>query len=153
MERPVSAKSHAGSGLRSRLRWQLQRDARGDVAMTLRIRRSEEPAHTLRVETRWPVAFAVLAVALLVTMLPDRVRVFPVWAPYVLAIALIVPMAAIMLTSAPERWFRIERTILLIFFVVALLETSRRVGGRRLSTICSWDTRPRRRSAPRMSCR
>ena len=87
--------------------------------MTLRARQSEEPAHPVRVETRWPVAFAVLAVTLLLTMLPDRVRVAPVWAPYVLAIALIVPMAAIMLTSAPERWFRIERTILLIFFVVA----------------------------------
>jgi hypothetical protein len=87
--------------------------------MTLRARRSEEPAHPLRVETRWPVAFAVLAVTLLLTMLPDRVRVAPVWAPYILAIALIVPMAAIMLTSAPERWFRIERTITLIFFLVA----------------------------------
>jgi hypothetical protein len=87
--------------------------------MKLRARRSEEPAHPLRVETRWPVAFAVLAVTLLLTMLPDRVRVAPVWAPYVLAIALIVPMAAIMLTSAPERWFRIERTITLIFFLVA----------------------------------
>ena len=81
--------------------------------MTLRARRSEEPAHPLRVETRWPVAFAVLAVTLLLTTLPDRVTVAPVWAPYVLAIALI------MLTSAPERWFRIERTITLIFFVVA----------------------------------
>ena len=87
--------------------------------MKLHIRRSEEPAHPLRIETRWPAAFAVLAVTLLLTMLPDRVRVAPVWAPYVLAIALIVPMAAIMLTHAPERWFRIERTIMLIVFLVA----------------------------------
>jgi len=52
-------------------------------------------------------------------MLPDRVRVAPVWAPYVLALALIVPMAAIMLTNAPERWFRIERTSMLIAFLAA----------------------------------
>jgi len=33
MERPVSAKSPAGSGLRSRPRWRLQPDRRGDAAM------------------------------------------------------------------------------------------------------------------------
>jgi uncharacterized membrane protein len=42
-----------------------------------------------------------------------------VWAPSVLWIALVVPMAAVMLTRAKERWLRIERSITLVFVVVA----------------------------------
>jgi len=73
----------------------------------------------LRIEPRWPVAFAVLAVALLLTILPDRVRALPVWVPIVLGIVLIAPMAAVMLTRAREPWLRVERTITLVFCVVA----------------------------------
>jgi uncharacterized membrane protein len=80
--------------------------------------RFDEPAHPLRIETRWPVAFAALAVALLLTILPDRIRVLSVWAPIVFWIALVVPMAAVMLTRAQERWLRIERSITLVFVVV-----------------------------------
>ena len=77
------------------------------------------PAPPLRIEARWPVTLAVVAVALLLTMLPERVRVLPVWAPYVLGIALILPMAAVALTTVPGRWLRIERTVTLLFFVIA----------------------------------
>jgi hypothetical protein len=77
------------------------------------------PARALRIEPRWPVALAVVAVALLLTILPDRVRVLPFWAPYVLGIALFVPMAAVTLTAEPERWLRIERAVTLLFFVIA----------------------------------
>jgi hypothetical protein len=79
----------------------------------------EEPPHPLRIETRWPVVVAVSAVTLLLTLLPDRVRVLPVWAPYVPGIALIVPMVAVMLTRAQQRWLRIERTVTLVFCVIA----------------------------------
>src|SRR5437867_1640366 len=79
----------------------------------------KEPAHAFRIEPRWPVALAVLAVTFLVTMLPDRIRAFPVWAPFLVAIALIVPMAAVVLTRADARWLRVERIITLGFFVVA----------------------------------
>jgi hypothetical protein len=169
--------------------------------------------------------FAVLAVALLLTMMPDRVRVLPVWIPGVLGIVLIMPMAAVMLSRQKERWLPIERTITLVFCVAvgsgmiaglalliaemvrrsgevsvssfsrqalrygfltcsrshsctgsliaaalkpartrrdrdrtgsfrkkALPVTCRQIGGRRLSTICSLDTRPRPRSVRRMSC-
>jgi hypothetical protein len=71
----------------------------------------------LRIETRWPVIFAVFAVALLLTFLPDRIRVLPVWAPFVLGIVLIMPMAAVMLSRAKERWLSIERTMTLLFVV------------------------------------
>jgi hypothetical protein len=79
----------------------------------------KEPAHTLRIEPRWPVALAVLAVTLLLTMLPDRVRVLPVWALYTLGTVLIAPMAAVM-TRAKGPWLRIERTITLVFVMVAV---------------------------------
>ena len=78
----------------------------------------EEPAPARRIETRWPVVSTVLAVALLLTMMPDRVRLLPAWAPSVLGIALIVPMAAVMLSRAKERWLPIERTVTLIYCVV-----------------------------------
>jgi hypothetical protein len=73
----------------------------------------------LRIETRWPVAFAVLAVTLLLTMLPDRVRVLPVWALYISGMLLIVPMVAVMLTRGKEQWLRVERVITLVFCVAA----------------------------------
>ena len=77
----------------------------------------------LRIEPRWPVGVAVLAVILLLTVLPGRVRVFPIWAPYVLGIALSVPMAAVTLTRARATWLRVERTVTLLFFVIALAGT------------------------------
>jgi hypothetical protein len=83
----------------------------------------DDRRHALRIESRWPAAFAVLAVALLLTILPDRVRVLPLWAPFVLVIALIVPMVAVMLTRANARWLRIERAITLVFCVVAVSGT------------------------------
>jgi uncharacterized membrane protein len=42
-----------------------------------------------------------------------------VWVPIVLGIVLIAPMAAVMLTRAQAAWLRIERTITLVFCVVA----------------------------------
>jgi hypothetical protein len=77
------------------------------------------PAQALLIEPRWPVALAVLTAALLVYVLPDRVRMLPFWVLHVIVIALIVPMAAIMLSTAKERWLRIERTIMPLFFVFA----------------------------------
>lgn len=71
-------------------------------------------AEALRIETRWPVVAAVLAVTLLVTLLPDRIRVLPVWAPYIIAIVLVMPMAAVMLSRAKERWLPVEHTVTLV---------------------------------------
>jgi hypothetical protein len=78
------------------------------------------PAHALCLEPRWPVALAVVSVALLLLMLPERVRVFPTWVAYALVIALIVPMAAVTLTAAAKRWLRIERAVTLLFFAIAV---------------------------------
>src|SRR5262245_31194360 len=76
-----------------------------------------DKALALRIETRWPVVVAVLAVALLVTLLPDRIRVLPMWTPCALGIVLVMPMAAVMLSRAKERWLPVERTVTLVFVV------------------------------------
>ena len=77
------------------------------------------PAGLFRIEPRWPVALAILAVLFLVAVLPGRVRLFPVWFPYLLGIMLIVTATAHGLTAKKARWLRVERTIMLLFVVVA----------------------------------
>jgi uncharacterized membrane protein len=76
-------------------------------------------AQALRIEPRWPAILAVLSLLLLLAALPDRVRAFPVWAPFVFGIIQIVPMASVTLTGAAERWRRAERIIIVILFGVA----------------------------------
>jgi hypothetical protein len=78
-----------------------------------------QPAEATDIEPRWPVMVAVVAVVALLTMLPARVRVFPQWVSYVLAIALIVPMAALAFATAKAPWLRIERIVTLLFFAIA----------------------------------
>jgi hypothetical protein len=89
------------------------------LSRSLRAQRSEEPRPQLQIETRWPVVFAVLAVAFLLRVLPDRIRVLPLWAPAVLGVVLIMPMVAVMLSRAKVRWLPVERTITLVFIVAA----------------------------------
>jgi hypothetical protein len=63
-------------------------------------------AQSLRIEPRWPAVLAVLTLLFLLAALPDRVRAFPVWAPFVFGIIQIVPMAGVTLTGAAEGWRR-----------------------------------------------
>ena len=70
------------------------------------------------IEPRWPVIIAILAVLSLQALLPDRIRAFPSWVPFLLAIVLIVPMVALTLTSAKARWLRIESIVILFFFMI-----------------------------------
>ena len=116
----------------------------------------KEQTQTPRFEPRWPVALAILAVILLVVLLPERVRLFPAWVPYVIGIAFIVPMAAVGLTAEKARWLRIEHTIMLLIIVVtgvgtlatlanlidAMVRRSAEIGGVQLltSSIAVWVT-------------
>jgi len=116
----------------------------------------KEQTHTPRFEPRWPVALAILAVILLLVLLPERVRLFPAWVPYVIGIAFIVPMAAVGLTAEKARWLRIEHTIMLLIIVVtgvgtlatlanlidAMVRRSAEIGGVQLltSSIAVWVT-------------
>jgi hypothetical protein len=109
-----------------------------------------------RFEPRWPVALAILAVVLLLVLLPERVRLFPTWVPYVVGIAFIVPMAAVGLSAEKARWLRVERTIMLLIILVtgvgtlatlanligAMVRRSTEIGGVQLltSSITVWVT-------------
>jgi hypothetical protein len=114
----------------------------------------KEPAQLFRIEPRWPVVLAILAAILMVVLLPERVVLFPVWFPYVIGIALILPMAAVGLSAEKARWLRVERTIMLLFIVAmgvgtlanlaslirAMVRRSGEVGGLQLlaSSIVVW---------------
>ena len=78
----------------------------------------KEEAQAARFEPRWPVALAIVAVLFLLAVLPDRVRLFPVWFTNVIGMAVLVSIAAVGLTAAKARWLRIERTGVLLFVVV-----------------------------------
>jgi len=116
----------------------------------------EEPAQPIRIEPRWPVALAILAVVLMLALLPGRLTLFPRWFPYVIGIVVFAPMVAVKLTAAKARWLRVERTITLLFFVLmgvgtlanlanlvgAMVRRSAEIGGLQLfmSSIAVWVT-------------
>ncbi len=76
------------------------------------------PARPIRIESRWPGAFAVLAVVLLVAILPGRISLFPAWAPYVIGIVVLTPMVGAALTAGKGRWESLERRITVLFSLV-----------------------------------
>jgi hypothetical protein len=115
---------------------------------------TKEQSQSIRIEPRWPVVLAILAAILMVVLLPERVVLFPAWFPYVIGIALILPMAAVGLSAEKARWLRVERTIMLLFIVAmgvgtlanlasligAMVRRSGEVGGLQLfaSSIVVW---------------
>jgi hypothetical protein len=79
-----------------------------------------EPASARPVEARWPVVLAILSVIVLLTAMPGRIRIFPVWFPIALGALVIVPTAVCGLLPGKPVWLRIERLFMLIFFVITL---------------------------------
>jgi len=77
-----------------------------------------EPAEITHIESRWPVALVIALVGLLLTLLPDRIRVAPTWVPSVVTILIIAPMIALSLNPAKALWLRIESIVISLFFVV-----------------------------------
>jgi len=71
-----------------------------------------------RCEPRWPVGLTILAVMLLLALLPGPIRLLPMWFTYAVGGVVLVPIAAVGLTSARARWRRAERTVTLLFFAV-----------------------------------
>jgi hypothetical protein len=74
-----------------------------------------EPSHATRIEPRWPVVVAILALLFLLAALPGRIRLFPVWFPYAVGVVALAPIAAVSLASARARWLRVERTVVMLF--------------------------------------
>jgi hypothetical protein len=89
---------------------------------------TKEQSQPIRIEPRWPVVLAIFAVILMVVLLPERVVLFPAWFPYVIGIALILPMAAVGLSAKKARWLRVERTIMLLFIVAMGVGTLANLG-------------------------
>jgi hypothetical protein len=72
------------------------------------------PDPTIRDESRWPPALAILAVILLLAVLPGHVTALPVWASYVAAVAVLFPMVAVGLTAGNMLCLGIERTMIIL---------------------------------------
>jgi hypothetical protein len=79
----------------------------------------EKATQVSRFEPRWPVVLTILAVLFLLMALPGRIKLFPSWVAYTVGVAVLVPIAAVGLTAARTQWLRVERTVTLVFFVVA----------------------------------
>lgn len=85
--------------------------------------RMNAPAPLSRIEPRWPVVLAILAVLILLAALPGRIMLFPAWFPYVVGIAVLAPIAAVALAPEKARWLRVERTLTLLFSAAMVAAT------------------------------
>jgi hypothetical protein len=65
----------------------------------------------------------VLVVIILLAALPPRLRAAPSWAPFVVAIPMLVPLAGVTLTGANPRWVRVERAVTLLFCILVGVAT------------------------------
>ena len=63
----------------------------------------------------------VAGVFVILSVLPERLRVFPVWIPYLLTGGLIVPMAALARSRSSRFWLRIESIATLVILIFAAL--------------------------------
>jgi hypothetical protein len=81
------------------------------------------PAQTIRDESRWPPALAIFVVLCLLAALPGHVKVMPVWVSYLAAVAVIVPMAAVRLTSGNTLWLSIERVMIILLAAAYVANT------------------------------
>jgi hypothetical protein len=70
------------------------------------------------IEPRWPVALTIGVVLVLLMVLPDRVRLVPVWVPWLLGLSALGAMALVPLSGGKVRSRRIERWVLRLFCLV-----------------------------------
>jgi hypothetical protein len=71
-------------------------------------------------EPRWPVVLSVLVSAVMLGMLPGRIRILPQEATWVLGLIAAVPIIAVALYGAKNRqWLRLERAGIVLLFVIA----------------------------------
>jgi uncharacterized membrane protein len=74
-----------------------------------------------RFERRWPVALAIAASIAIHALLPGRIRLWPIWGPYLLGGAVLGATASVGLTRGRARWLHVERTVTLVFCVIVAL--------------------------------
>jgi hypothetical protein len=83
---------------------------------------SDNIEQILDVESRWPVALAIIAVVILQISLPDRIRLGPVWVAYIAGGLMLLPMVGVMLARAKTRWLRLERRMILLVVTVVMIQ-------------------------------
>lgn len=81
----------------------------------------KEQSPKSRIESRWPVALAIVGAIILLTVLPRTLRLAPVWLTYIVGLAVLVPMAAVGLTVGKAKWLRAERAITLLVVLYGIL--------------------------------
>src|SRR5262249_12195334 len=74
-------------------------------------------------ELRWAGILTLVIVAVLLGAMPGRLRLLPVWVPYLVAIPVLVPMLVVTTIGPTPRLLRIERVATLSVGVVALCAT------------------------------
>lgn len=77
-----------------------------------------KPASSFQIEPRWTVVLTVMAVMGFDRVLPDRVRVLPLWFQSLFGITLLASMLAVGVMKEKPRWLRAERLVLLVFCIV-----------------------------------
>jgi hypothetical protein len=87
-----------------------------------------EPARPVRDESRWPPALAIVVVVGMLSVLPHHVQVMPMWVSHVVALAILVPMAVVTLTTANAIWIRVERTVIVLFAAAYVVNTTAELG-------------------------
>lgn len=94
--------------------------------------RTEAPA--TGIEPRWPVALTLISVVLMLHFLPERVRMAPLWMPYLVGALMLIPMAGVSLTGGAPRWQWIERRVILTLVGFSILG-SLMILGRMIETL------------------
>ena len=82
-----------------------------------------EHAQGRSVEARWPVVLTVVAVIALLAFLPQRIWLLPWWMPYIAGIAVLTPIVAVGLTDGRNWWPALERMVIRLFFIYAVIGT------------------------------
>ncbi len=77
----------------------------------------------LRVEPRWPVGLAILAVLSLFSLMPERLRILPSWSGFAIGGALLALMVGVRLGGDRPRWLRVERRTMLALASALLVMT------------------------------
>lgn len=78
-----------------------------------------ESGKAIVLEPRWPILLACLAMLLVLKLLPGRITLLPFWGGYVIAVALILPIAGVWLSHGHARWLHIESITTLVFSALA----------------------------------
>jgi len=82
------------------------------------------PGQLSRPEPRWPPALAIVLVFGLLAVLPHHVRLTPAWVPYLVVLAVLVPMAAVVLTRGDAFWLLVERRMIMLFAALYIVNTT-----------------------------